>query len=328
MDRFALGMVGHLFLTTSQKNLFFAISQFRKAKDSDPAEEEDNYWNSYDVPEENNEPDEPVDTSIFKYGLAENSPDLSVYAAREVESESKETTLGIYGLWTGLYFYADETSTDGLMQFTLHHVDSPDGRSFQGEGTDGLDSFTIRGSTEPLEGSTGIKFVKTYNRLAFRGQRTSWLYQGSLDQDSGVINGHWGPENLNSVGGPFRVGRSPAFAYQFRYTKEEFKKSPARARWAFAGAVVLYQVRQKLWSWAYFKKRADNRKRFLELYRRRELTNLWYRPSDGLTREERAELTVIETSLSPADARCYRSLAQSALKMMCIHLCVRHLVAP
>jgi hypothetical protein len=255
----------------------------------------------------------------LKFGVEEDAPDLSEYLARDTKEELDAFPLGVEGLWTGLYFYFDRPSTDGLMQFTLRD-DSVDQRTFRGEGIDGLDSFTIAGSIRHLEDSIEVRFVKTYNRLLYRGRMTSWLYRGSLDQASGTIEGHWSKESSDIHLGTFRLGRSPAFAYQFRYSKEEFVASPARARWSFAGAAVLHQVRQQLWSWAYFASRARTRRRFLELFHRREMAFLWYRPADKLSDEETAELEVIEKSLSPADARCYFSLAQMKIRALCIHL--------
>jgi hypothetical protein len=278
-----------------------------------------------DTNDGNNDTDnnDAIDTSILKFGVTSKSPDVSIYDVQLANTETNSIPLGVEGLWTGLYFYADQDSTDGLMQFTLHN-DSPDGGTFYGEGLDGLDGFTIKGTTKPdADDSTEIRFVKSYNKMSFRGRKTTWLYRGLLDQGSGTIEGHWGPENTTAEYGTFRLGRTPDDVYRFRYTKATFVASPARARWAFACAAVHHQVRRKLWCWAYFEDRATTRKRFLELYYRREL---WYQPKEKLSGEEMAELQLIEQGLSPADAHFYRSLAKRKIGMLCFHLYVRNLL--
>jgi hypothetical protein len=44
------------------------------------------------------------------------------------------------------------------------------------------------------------------------------------------------------------------------------KVNKARALWGFAISAVRYTIRKEDWSWAFFKQRTANRKRFIELY--------------------------------------------------------------
>ena len=206
------------------------------------------------------------------------------------------------------------------MQFNLRHENLDDRGTFQGSGADGLDTFTINGNLAegPKDGWKTVQFIKSYDRKMY-GEMVSWNYRGILDVESSTIEGDWWGDNTD-VCGTFRIGRSPAFAHEFRYSKQEFVDSPARARWKFALEAIIHLVRQQMWSWAYFAHRRSLRKRFLELYRRRELTNSWYLPEETLSEEQTTELVGLERNLPPADARMYHSLGQVEIRTLCVHL--------
>lgn len=67
------------------------------------------------------------------------------------------------------------------------------------------------------------------------------------------------------------------FKYRtFRPTEEELYRNRPRALLLFAGKTVLDQVHQKnrQWSWAYFRQRREDRKQYIDLYKRKLLGSI------------------------------------------------------
>lgn len=61
------------------------------------------------------------------------------------------------------------------------------------------------------------------------------------------------------------------------------------------------------------------RRRFVNLYTRRDLNWAWYTPLDFLMEGEREELTALELKLSPYDNRLYRLIAKARVRRVCFH---------
>ena len=95
---------------------------------------------------------------------------------------------------------------------------------------------------------------------------------------------------------------------RLRPSDEEIAKSKARAMLKFAGQAILEQVheRRKRWTWEHFRKRRDDRKRYVELYRKK-LPGTLVGPGLG-------EFEALERKLSYEDLRFYRSIARSELR--------------
>lgn len=264
-----------------------------------------------------------TDTSILKYGPQGDEFDRAAYEIIDNEPitglDVASAGLSIMkGIWSGAYFYSNIEQTDGLMQINVH-TSSEDG-SFDGRGADGLDTFTVSGHVKhTTEGDMEVRFVKDYTRLQL-GEKISWTYHGNIDVTTGTINGQWGNEESGDLG-TFRLGQAPAWAHQFRYSSSELQENAARARWSFAIGSTIYEAKQRLWSWSFFKNRRINRKRFLELFKRRELTSTWnFAQKFYLTEEEVKELQLLESSLTPADARFYHAIGRSEVRRLCVHL--------
>ena len=85
-------------------------------------------------------------------------------------------------------------------------------------------------------------------------------------------------------------------------------KQDPRAWFKFAGNAILSQIHDKnrKWSWAYFEERRDDRKRYIELFKKRK------RETISLSEDE--DLKKLEWKLSYEDLRFYRSLARNQLK--------------
>lgn len=85
-------------------------------------------------------------------------------------------------------------------------------------------------------------------------------------------------------------------------------KQDPRAWFRFAGKAILSQIHEKnrRWSWAYFEERRNDRKRYIELFKKQK--------RETIASPETEELGKLEWKLSYEDLRFYRSLARSQLK--------------
>ncbi|KAK1753207.1 putative vacuolar protein sorting-associated protein [Echria macrotheca] len=86
-------------------------------------------------------------------------------------------------------------------------------------------------------------------------------------------------------------------------------KEDPRAWLQFAGNAVLSKIheRNRRWSWEYFKERRDDRKRYIELFKKKK-------QNQQLTAAENDDLNKLEWKLDYEDLRFWRSLARNQLK--------------
>jgi hypothetical protein len=133
------------------------------------------------------------------------------------------------------------------------------------------------------------------------------------------------PQDAPKPVGTFVLTPCPPYAQRYRYAMRDFHWSPARARWQFASASVLHQVKRSRWSWEYFKERADERKRFVKLWKRKELGRLWSGMEATLGDDDEDEETrdkEIEKRLAwtgQADLTCWKSLANDEIRRFAVH---------
>ena len=106
------------------------------------------------------------------------------------------------------------------------------------------------------------------------------------------------------------------FHYFIRH--QEYKKlqpkgvSPTedpRAWFKFAGNAVLGKIheRNRRWTWDYFRERRDDRKRYIELFKKKKA-------NQQLSMQETEDMNELETKLGYEDLRFWRSLARNQLK--------------
>jgi vacuolar protein sorting-associated protein 13A/C len=95
---------------------------------------------------------------------------------------------------------------------------------------------------------------------------------------------------------------------KLRPSDEEIAANKAHAMFKFAGKAILEQVhdRRKGWTWGHFRERRDDRKRYVELYKKK-LPGTLVGPQLG-------EVDALECKLSYEDLRFYRSIARSELR--------------
>lgn len=86
-------------------------------------------------------------------------------------------------------------------------------------------------------------------------------------------------------------------------------KEDPRAWLKFAGNAVLSKIheRNRRWSWDYFRERRDDRKRYIELFKKKK-------QNQQLTAQENDDLNKLEWKLDYEDLRFWRSLARNQLK--------------
>ncbi|KAJ9613902.1 Vacuolar protein sorting-associated protein 13 [Cladophialophora chaetospira] len=90
--------------------------------------------------------------------------------------------------------------------------------------------------------------------------------------------------------------------------KETHKENP-RAWIKFAGTAVLDKIhdRNRKWTWDYFKERADTRRKYIELFKKKK-------KEQKFTEAETKDMEKLEHDLSYEDLRFWRSLARSQLR--------------
>lgn len=96
--------------------------------------------------------------------------------------------------------------------------------------------------------------------------------------------------------------------YKRLQPKSRPKEDP-RAWLQFAGNAVLDKIheRNRKWSWDYFRERRDDRKRYIELFKKKKR-------EEQLSQDETKELDDLEHKLSYEDLRFWRSLARNQLR--------------
>ena len=116
----------------------------------------------------------------------------------------------------------------------------------------------------------------------------------------------------SSTADRFIFKRLPASFMCCRPDPVEFQMNKTRARWKYALTAVQEIVGMQLCTWSYFKRRRDNRKRYIELLIRLNFADL--------NDEEYSELAAIRQTLTAADARLYETRYDYELRTTPIHL--------
>ncbi|KAI9686492.1 MAG: hypothetical protein M1822_003503 [Bathelium mastoideum] len=94
-----------------------------------------------------------------------------------------------------------------------------------------------------------------------------------------------------------------------KYQPESRPKEDPRAWLQFAGKAVLEKIhdRNRKWSWDYFRERRDDRRRYIELFKKKK-------KDEKLDASESQEIDALERKLSYEDLRFWRSLARNQLR--------------
>ena len=94
-----------------------------------------------------------------------------------------------------------------------------------------------------------------------------------------------------------------------RYEPKSKPKEDPKAWFRFAGTAILNNIheRNRRWTWDFFRERRDNRKRYIELFKKRK-------KEESLSPDETKELVELEKTSSYEDLRFWRSLARNQLR--------------
>jgi hypothetical protein len=200
---------------------------------------------------------------------------------------------GLVGTWSGFCYYGPSTSSeiDGITSFQINYLD--DQGRFTGGGRDFDGDFSIDGT---LEGKT-IVFFKKYLQLV--GGKP-WEYSGEINEGPDRIKGKWGGIE-SAPSGNFDLQKKSVEYVQFRPSEANDGKKKLRFLWKFAIEVTLHRLSTRTIRWSVLKKRRDQRRRFIALFK-------WSR-AVGLNGSDAAELRTLQSTLSIADLMLYRRLA-------------------
>lgn len=168
-----------------------------------------------------------------------------------------------------------------------------------------MSDFTITGECNSQdEDIVNFTFKQTFPT------RFSPLYfAGTWNSESQSLSGTWGEESdPRTHPGAFIFKRTVPEAMCFFPPPAVLRANKSQALWTFAIAAVRDGVRRGAWSWSFFKERADNRKRFIELYIRNT------RFGKPLNRSEEEELGILKKSFTAADSRWIHSIAEAQIR--------------
>ncbi|KAF8843364.1 hypothetical protein BDN67DRAFT_924335 [Paxillus ammoniavirescens] len=326
-----------------------AFGMFSMMHTNPPIDERDeDRDSSYDSDSENVD-DDSISPSILKHGFVDRLVNCSEYENHGPGDDcatiqvltSNEGLPEIRGVWAGFRKEAEETSgvppENGSAElassgrfFSMNIFTDQENGGLKGDGFERNYLFTIEGSLKrvgdndaPLE----INFTTKPNHEWEGDDVQEGSFQGHLDPKTAEISGQWSDvlQDTPKPVGTFVLTPCPPYAQRYRYTLRDFHWSPARARWQFASASVLHQVKRSRWSWEYFKKRADERKQFVKLWKRKELGRLWSGMEATLGDDEEDEETrnkEIEKRLGwtgQADLTYWKSLANEEIRRFAVH---------
>ncbi|KAJ6588466.1 hypothetical protein B0H19DRAFT_1099542 [Mycena capillaripes] len=310
-----------LYEYTNEPNLLWAPNLVQEAEF---------YEYTYDDSEEAQDIDV---TKILNYPLDKEPLDFEAYAAPKPPQPNGDApkalpaVQGALGLWHG-HMYSPATyhlPSAGMCSMDLKpSTTQGEVQLFTAADRANATDFTIAGECRggPTPGTVSISFKRSFP-TRFRAQYYTGTYDAATETLSGTfyVEGA-GPEDDDSdsdsdSGG----GGEGAFVFKriapeymcFSPAPVELEASPPRALWAFAIAAVRFDVRRSRWSWAFFKERRDNRKRFIELFIRST------RFGSPMDEEEFEELARVKKTLTTADSRFYHSLAEQQIRATTDH---------
>ncbi|KAJ7291055.1 hypothetical protein C8J57DRAFT_208463 [Mycena rebaudengoi] len=262
------------------------------------------------------EAQEVDEQKILNYPLGIEKLDFGAYnaeieKAKPTKSTSRPSTAlkTLLGSWNG-FTYSPASSvvpSSGMISMELVAYGS---RRFQANSRSNMTDFTIAGecSGESTE-TVNFTFKQT-----FPARFSPLYFSGTWRRATQSLSGTWGAEaDSRTHEGVFVFKRIIPEYMCFFPAPAVLKANKPRSLWAFAISSVRYSIRKEAWSWAFFKQRTANRKRFIELYVR---STRFGRP---LNNAEEEELGLIKKSFTTADSRFYHSIAENQIRVTTGH---------
>jgi hypothetical protein len=206
---------------------------------------------------------------ILNYPLGLEKLDFAAYNAepdrnKPIATSSRPSSAlkAILGSWNG-FTYSPASSivpSSGMISMELLASGS---RRFQASSRSNMSDFTISGECNG-ESSETVKFSF---KQTFPARFSPQYFSGQWSRTQQSLSGTWGAElDPRTHDGVFIFKRILSEYMCFFPAPTVLKAHKARALWTFAISSVRYKIRKEEWSWAFFKQRTENRKRFIELY--------------------------------------------------------------
>lgn len=256
---------------------------------------------------------------ILNYPVDQEEIDLVAYDlltddGPTLSSEVSEPLRSVLGAWNGFIYWTSTATapTAGMISLMLQPAtaDGQDGR-FQASGKSNASDFTVSGECHP--GDTVDTISITFTR-SFPAHFPSQYWHGQLNTTTETITGEWGNDpDYGTHHGIFVLKRTAPEFLCFRPAPVAFETNKARALWSFALSAIRYQVHRQSWSWDFFRKRRNDRKRFIELYIRATQYGCPLKPAES------EELSQIRQSFTTSDSRFYHSLAKYKIRRIIGH---------
>ncbi|KAF8208355.1 hypothetical protein K438DRAFT_1813864 [Mycena galopus ATCC 62051] len=264
-------------------------------------------------------------TKILNYPSDQELLDFEAYTLRKPEAQNdvdSPNTLaafkGIFGVWHGFTYWKAifDLPSVGMLSMVFE-PSSPEGevQHFTATARANKADFKIIGECR-VGDEPGTALV-SFRRI-FTTRFDTQYFTGKWDLATETLTGRFGLEKDSLM-------HPGAFIFKRNITPEhmcffpapvQLENSKARALWAFAISAVKFDIRRSRWAWSYFKERRDRRRRFIELYIRRDGSTTFGPP---LTGDEYKELSIIKKSMTAADSRFYHSLAEKEIRATTMH---------
>ncbi|KAJ7135469.1 hypothetical protein C8R43DRAFT_1021198 [Mycena crocata] len=242
------------------------------------------------------------------------------FAAYNTETQSKKpatsATRGsaslkaILGSWNGFTYSPASSIVPSSGMISMELVASSGSKSqFSAQSRSNMSSFTISGECSGDTETVKVRFKRT-----FPARFPAQFFSGVWSRSTQSLCGTWGAESDSRThDGVFTFKRIIPEYMCFFPAPAVLTANKPRSLWGFAISSVRYRIRKEEWSWAFFKQRTENRKRFIELYIR---STRFGRP---LNRNEEGELGLIKKSFTTADSRFYHSIAENQIRVTTGH---------
>ncbi|KAI0340329.1 hypothetical protein BDW22DRAFT_412068 [Trametopsis cervina] len=217
----------------------------------------------------------------------------------------------ILGEWNGFVYSPDEYPLFLMTSFYLHT--SIPGKNYN------VEAFGSHyGASYMLTGTSFLsdnQVVKVQFSIRYSQEFRTKYFFGYIKRDGTLVGTVGWSEDPSTHQYRFILKRISADIMCQRPSPLEFRANKTRALWTFATRAVLFQVRQRMWSWSYFQERRETRNKLIE-FDIRNYTS-YGRP---LNPEERQEWTRRRGLITALDARFCREIRDYRMKVIPKHL--------
>jgi hypothetical protein len=219
------------------------------------------------------------------------------------------------GVWTGYraYDYLDPEARiqpgEGLVIFTLS-VD-PSSHLIQGQAES---HYGVSNVTGNCDDNRTVCLFSEYRQLPQGPFKIN--SSGTYDDSKNMVSGLWYYADSQDSGGDFCLRRTSPVNLQFL---PSLVLTTPLERWSYALNAVLNQVRQRLWSWSFFKDRFDKRRHFVDLDFRKTLKRMRRVPQDVVSSQELDDIEYLQQHTLPCDGRFFMSIAENRVRQIIYH---------